>query len=93
LTGSATRNPRLVGGDKGRNKKTGGFLAGKQPALRAGFQNAHLLCFHHPSPFNVPDSTPHGSGFRGPCIWTFLNSLQKRLFQHAVREMRENKRK
>ena len=29
LTGSATRKPRLVGGDKGRNKKTDSFLAGK----------------------------------------------------------------
>ena len=30
-----------------------------------------------PEPFNVLKSTPHGSGFRGPCIWTFLNSLRK----------------
>jgi hypothetical protein len=31
----------------------------------------------HSSPFNVPTGTPHGSEFRGPCIRTFLNSLQK----------------
>jgi hypothetical protein len=43
-------------------------------------KNARLLRFPHPSPFNVPDSTPHGSGFRGPCIWAFLNSLQKETF-------------
>jgi hypothetical protein len=43
-------------------------------------KNAHLLRFPHPSPFNVPASTPHGLGFRGPCIWTFLNSLQKEPF-------------
>jgi hypothetical protein len=29
LTGSATRKSRLVGGDKGRNKKTDSVLAGK----------------------------------------------------------------
>jgi len=43
--------------------------------------------FPHPEPFNVLKSTPHGSGLvplrstilriRGPCIWTFLNSLRK----------------
>jgi hypothetical protein len=42
-------------------------------------KNVHLLRFPHPSPFNVPDSTPHGSGLRGPCIWPFLNSLQRSL--------------
>jgi hypothetical protein len=46
-------------------------------------KNAHLLRVPHPSPFNVPESTPHGSGFRGPCIWAFLNSLQKRFFRPA----------
>jgi hypothetical protein len=49
-------------------------------------KNAHLRRrFPHPLPFNVPQSTHHGSGFRGPCIWAFLNSLQKRLFQHAAK--------
>jgi hypothetical protein len=47
-------------------------------------QNAHLLRFPHPSPFNVPESTPHGSGYRGPCIWTFLNSLQQRLYKTLI---------
>jgi hypothetical protein len=61
---------------------------------RTGFinrllKNAHLLRFPHPSPFNVPQSTPHGSGLvplrstilriRGPCIRAFLNSLQRDL--------------
>jgi hypothetical protein len=40
-------------------------------------KNTHLLRFPHPSPFNVPMSTPHGAGFRRPCIWPFLSSLQK----------------
>jgi len=49
LTGSATRKPRPVGGDKGRNKKQTVSLPGS-PALWAGcFQNAHLRRFPHPS--------------------------------------------
>jgi len=48
-------------------------------------KNVRLLRFPHPSPFNVPASTPHGSGFRGPCIRTFLNSLDQRLFQQPLR--------
>jgi hypothetical protein len=44
-------------------------------ALNRLLKNARLLRFPHPAPFNVPKSTPHGSGFRGPCIRTFLNSL------------------
>ena len=39
-------------------------------------KNARLLRFLHPSPFDVPPSTPHGSGFQKPCIRTFLNSLR-----------------
>jgi len=49
-------------------------------------KNVRLLRFPHPSPFNVPESTPHGSGFRGPCIRTFLNSLDQRLFQQPLNE-------
>ncbi len=53
LTGSATRKPRLLGGDKGRNNKQTVSLPGS-PALWAGcFQNARLRHFPHPSPFNV----------------------------------------
>jgi hypothetical protein len=37
-------------------------------------KNDPLLRFPDPSPFNVPKSTPHGSGLRGPCIRPFLNS-------------------
>jgi len=47
-------------------------------------KNARLLRFPHPSPFNVPESTPHGSGYRGPCIQTFLNSLDRQLFKRVV---------
>jgi hypothetical protein len=47
-------------------------------------KNARLLRFPHPSPFNVPESTPHGSGFRGPCIQAFLNSLDQHLVQQTV---------
>jgi len=43
-------------------------------------KNAHLRRFPHPSPFNVPQSTPYGSGYRGPCIQTFLNSLDSNFF-------------
>jgi hypothetical protein len=50
-------------------------------------KNARLLRFPHPSPFNVPESTPHGSGFRGPCIRTFLNSLNHRLFQQPLKPL------
>jgi len=34
-------------------------------------KNAHLLRFPHFSPFYVQESTPHGSGFRRPCIGHF----------------------
>ena len=54
-------------------------------------KNARLLRFPHPSPFNVPASTPHGSGFRRPCIQTFLNSLDQRLFQQAVQERQRDR--
>jgi hypothetical protein len=55
-------------------------------------KNARLLRFPHPSPFNVPQSTPHGKGtpcgkvspHRGPCIQTFLNSLDQQLFERVV---------
>jgi len=59
----------------------------RDPSIRL-LKNAHLLRFPHPSPFNVPQSTPHGSGYRGPCLWAFLNSLPKRLFQFAYSGIR-----
>src|SRR3990172_4469463 len=31
----------------------------------------------------VQPSTPHSSGFRGPCIWPFLNNLEKMTFSTA----------
>jgi hypothetical protein len=44
MTGSATRKPRLVGGDKGRNKK-GFFLAGKlRPVGGASLLLPLILC-------------------------------------------------
>jgi cell wall-associated NlpC family hydrolase len=51
-------------------------------------KNALLLHFPHPSSFNVPESTPHGSGFRGPCIQTFLNSLDQRPFQQTANRLK-----
>jgi hypothetical protein len=51
-------------------------------------KNARLLRFPHPSPFNVPESTPRGSGFQGPCIQTFLNSLDQRRFQQAANRLK-----
>jgi hypothetical protein len=42
LTGSATRKPRLIGGDKGRNKKLTTSLPGS-PALWAGSFNLGRL--------------------------------------------------
>jgi hypothetical protein len=47
-------------------------------------KNAHLRRFPYPSPLDVHQSTPRGSGFREPCIRAFLNSLPKRLIQQAV---------
>jgi len=46
------------------------------------YQNARLLRFLHPSPFDVPHSTPHGSGFQKPCIRTFLNGLRLTTFNN-----------
>jgi len=70
------------------------MVINKRQDVNRLLKNAHLLRFPHPSPFNVARSTPHGSGLapfcsailriRGPCICTFLKSLQKRLFQHAA---------
>jgi hypothetical protein len=78
LTGGASCKPRLVGGDKGRNKKQTVSLPGS-PALWAGcFQNAHLLRFPHPSPFNVQASTPHGFGISG--------ALHLGIFEQPVKE-------
>jgi hypothetical protein len=50
---------------------------GTAMAFNRLLKSACLLRFPHPSPFNVPESTPRGSGFRGPCIQTFLNSLDQ----------------
>ncbi len=55
----------------------------KRPSSRL-LKNSHLLRFPHPSPFDVPQSTPHGEVFQRPCIWPFLSSLQKRLFQQSA---------
>jgi hypothetical protein len=62
----------------------GGTLPELGRDLNRLLKNARLLRFPHPSPFNVQASTSHGSGFRGPCIQTFLNSLNQRLFQQAA---------
>ncbi len=39
MTGGAARKPQLAGGDKGRNKKTDRFLAGKPRPLGGKLHN------------------------------------------------------
>ncbi len=38
----------------------------------------------------VPPSTPHFSGFRGPCIWPFLSNLEKMTFSGPFDESEDN---
>jgi len=38
-------------------------------------KKAHLRRYAHPSSLRRTARTPHSSGFRKPCIWTFLISL------------------
>jgi hypothetical protein len=81
LTGSASRKPHLIGGDKGRNKKTDGFLAGK-PRPVGGLlpkrPSAQVSLILRRSTYQQVRLTAWE--FRGPCIWAFLNSLQKETF-------------
>jgi len=51
-----------AGGDRPVSSGIAGRLIATAPCMHSRLlKNAHLLRFPHPSPFNVPASTPHGS--------------------------------
>jgi hypothetical protein len=61
------------------SKKEGGkrpsvFLSVETHCIIRLLKNAHLLRFPQPSSLRRTSSTPHSSGFQGPCIWAFLSS-------------------